>query len=88
VCVRYRGNIFTEPLPSNDRGYFTATNDKRIQIQTHRLVGGICKYADEMGSGAMMYIPNFIKTGPVIQKFIRGIHRHTEWRSHKLTFIF
>jgi hypothetical protein len=31
-----------------------------------------------MGSGAMMYIPNFIKTGSAIQKLIRGIHRHTD----------
>jgi hypothetical protein len=30
------------------------------------------KYAVEMGSGAMIYIPNFIKIGSAIQKFIRG----------------
>jgi hypothetical protein len=35
------------------------------------------KYAAEMGSGAMIYIPRFIKIGPGIQKSIRGIHRHT-----------
>jgi hypothetical protein len=23
VCIRYRGNISTEPLPSNDKGNFT-----------------------------------------------------------------
>jgi hypothetical protein len=23
VCIRYRGNVSTEPLPSNDRGTFT-----------------------------------------------------------------
>jgi hypothetical protein len=23
VCIRYRGNVSTEPLPSNDRGIFT-----------------------------------------------------------------
>jgi hypothetical protein len=32
VCIRCRGNVFTEPLLSDDRG---------IHIQTHRLVGGI-----------------------------------------------
>jgi hypothetical protein len=32
VCIRGRGNVFTEPLPSNDRG---------IYIQTHRLMTGI-----------------------------------------------
>jgi hypothetical protein len=29
VCVCYRGNVSTEPLPSNERG---------IHIQTHRLI--------------------------------------------------
>jgi hypothetical protein len=33
------------------------------------------KYAFEMGSGAMIYIPSFIKTGSAIQKFIWGTHR-------------
>jgi hypothetical protein len=33
------------------------------------------KYAVVTGSGAMIYIPNFIKTGSGIQKVIRGIHR-------------
>jgi hypothetical protein len=32
VCFRGRGKVFTEPLPSNDRG---------IHIQTQRLMGGI-----------------------------------------------
>jgi hypothetical protein len=32
LCIRSRGNVFTEPLPSNDRG---------IHIQAHRLMGGI-----------------------------------------------
>jgi hypothetical protein len=36
------------------------------------------KYAAEMGSGAMIYIPSFIKFGSAIQKLIRGIHRHTD----------
>jgi hypothetical protein len=31
-------------------------------------------YAVEMGSGAMIYVPNFIKTGSAIQKLIWGIH--------------
>jgi hypothetical protein len=33
------------------------------------------KYAVEMGSGAKIYIPLFIKTGSGIQKLIRWIHR-------------
>jgi hypothetical protein len=38
------------------------------------------KYAVEMGSGAMAYIPSFIKIGSGIQKLIRGIqtHRYTD----------
>jgi hypothetical protein len=32
ACIRCRGDVFTEPLPSND---------KRIQMETHRLMGGI-----------------------------------------------
>jgi hypothetical protein len=33
------------------------------------------KYAVEMGSGAMIYIPSFIKFGSSIQKLIGGRHR-------------
>jgi hypothetical protein len=36
------------------------------------------KYAVEMGSGAMICIPNFIKIGPGIKKLVGGIHRHTD----------
>jgi hypothetical protein len=47
-CVRIRrcANVFTEPLPSNDRG---------MHIQIHRLMGGILEVAVEMGSGDMIY---------------------------------
>jgi hypothetical protein len=33
-------------------------------------MGGIMKYAVEMGSGAMIYIPSFIKIGSGVQKLI------------------
>jgi hypothetical protein len=36
------------------------------------------KYAVEMGSGAMIYIPSLIKIGSGNQKLIREIHRHTD----------
>jgi hypothetical protein len=36
------------------------------------------KYFVEMGSGAMIYIPSFIKIGPAIQKLIGRIRRHTD----------
>jgi hypothetical protein len=38
-------------------------------------------YVTELASRAMIYIPNFMKTGPIIQKLMegeRGIHRHTD----------
>jgi Uri superfamily endonuclease len=36
------------------------------------------KYAIEMGTGAMIYIPSFIKIGSGIQKLMERIHRHTD----------
>jgi hypothetical protein len=45
------------------------------------------KYATEMGSGAMIYIPSFIKTSSGIHKLI-GRDTQTARRSHKPTFIF
>jgi hypothetical protein len=36
------------------------------------------KYAVEMGSGAIIYIPSFIKIVSAIQKLIGGLHRHRE----------
>jgi hypothetical protein len=36
------------------------------------------KYAVDMASGAMIYIPSFMKSGSGIQKLTGGIHRHTE----------
>jgi hypothetical protein len=35
------------------------------------------KYAVEMGSDAMIYIPSFLKIGSAILKLTGGIHRHT-----------
>jgi hypothetical protein len=36
------------------------------------------KYAVEMDSGAMIYIPSSIEIGSGIQKLIVGIHRHAD----------
>jgi hypothetical protein len=36
------------------------------------------KYAIEMGLGAMIYTPSFIKIDSGIQKLIGGIRRHTD----------
>jgi hypothetical protein len=37
------------------------------------------KYAVEMGSGAVIHIPSFIKIGSGIPKLIVGTHRHYVW---------
>jgi hypothetical protein len=39
------------------------------------------KYAVEMGSRSMMYIPSFIKIGSGVQKLLRGVFRvsQTAW---------
>jgi hypothetical protein len=36
------------------------------------------KYAVEMGSCAMIYIPSLVKIGSGIQNLIGGIYRHTD----------
>jgi hypothetical protein len=45
------------------------------------------KYAVEMGSGAVIHIPSFIKIGSAIQK-LREEYKDTQraWRSHKPIF--
>jgi hypothetical protein len=51
--------MFTEPLPYNDKG---------IYIQIHRFM----KYAVEMGSGDMIYVPRSIKICSGIEKLMGG----------------
>jgi hypothetical protein len=47
------------------------------------------KYTVEMGSGAMIYVPSFLKIGSGIQKLLTGDSQtHTAWKLHKPTFIF
>jgi hypothetical protein len=36
------------------------------------------KYAVEMDSGAMIYVPSFIKIDSGVQKLIGGIQRHPD----------
>jgi hypothetical protein len=36
------------------------------------------KHTVEIGPGAIIYIPSFIKIGSGILKLIGGIHRHTD----------
>jgi hypothetical protein len=55
--------LFTEPLPSNDRGNTDTDTDRWEELM---------KYATEMSSGAITYIPSFRKIGSGVQKLIRG----------------
>jgi hypothetical protein len=41
-------------------------------------MGGIFNWTVEMGLGAVIYAPSFIKIGSGVQKLIGGIHRHTQ----------
>jgi hypothetical protein len=55
--------VFTEPLPSSDIwGYTYRHTDCWERFM---------KYAAEMGSGAVIYIPSLIKIGSGIQKSVR-----------------
>jgi hypothetical protein len=36
------------------------------------------KHAVDLGLGTMVTMPRFVKVGSTIQKFTRGIHRHTD----------
>jgi hypothetical protein len=42
------------------------------------MMGGVMKYAVEVGACVVIYIPSFMKIGSGIQKLTRGIHRHTQ----------
>jgi hypothetical protein len=35
-----------------------------------------------MGSGAVIYVPSFIKIGSGVRKFIGGIYGHTQTHTH------
>jgi hypothetical protein len=52
--------MFTETLPSNGRRYADCWE-------------GIMLYAVEMRSGAMIYIPSFIKIGLGLRNLIMGV---------------
>jgi hypothetical protein len=54
-CLAIRGEY---NLPN----FCLATREGTL-IQTHRMIGGIYGYAVEMGSGAMVHIPSFVKIG-------------------------
>jgi hypothetical protein len=41
------------------------------------------KYATEMGSGAMIYMPSLIKIGSGIKKLMGGGNTHTDTQMHR-----
>jgi hypothetical protein len=61
---------------SSDR-FLTTIRDTHTYIHTG-CWEGFMKYAVEVGSGAMIYIPSSIKIGSGILKLIEWIHRHTD----------
>jgi hypothetical protein len=76
-------------LPSNDRGIFTESRRYLATIggYTYKHTGWwekLFNWTVEMGSGAVMYVPYFMKIGSGVQKLIRGIHRHTHRQQHDL----
>jgi hypothetical protein len=59
--------MFTKPLPGNGRGHKHAD-----------LWEGFMKYAVEVGSDAMIYVPRFIKIGSGIQKLMQRGNTHID----------
>jgi hypothetical protein len=68
TCVRCRGNVFTKPLPSNDKEHIHTDTD---------WWEGFTKYAVEMGSSATICVPSFIKIVSDIRKLMQG-DTHTD----------
>jgi hypothetical protein len=96
VCIHYRGNVSTKPLSSNDRGIFTEPSRYLATIvgYTYRHTDwweGFFNKAVEMSSGAVTYVPSFIKIGSGVQKLIGGYtdtHTQTATWSYKSTLFF
>jgi hypothetical protein len=61
--IRCRGNVYTKPLPSNNRG---------VHMQTHRLMGGVYKVRRCDGLRCHDIHTKFHKTISGIQKFMGG----------------
>jgi hypothetical protein len=73
-------NVFTELSPSNENRntLHWASAYQSQEGCTYRHTDwweGFMKYTVEVGSGAMIHIPSFIKIGSGIRKLIGGIHR-------------
>jgi hypothetical protein len=82
VCIRCRGNVFTDPLPSNNTG---------IHIQTHWLMGGTSIYEARRWNGLrcrdihIKFYKDWFRRSKV--DMVGYIDRPTEWW-YRRTFIF
>jgi hypothetical protein len=65
-------------LPSNDRGKFTYRHTDWWE--------GFMEFAVEMGLGAMIFIPSYVKIGSGIEKLIGGHRQHGDLISLRLYF--
>jgi hypothetical protein len=79
MCIRYRGNVFLPSRCLAAIGLYTYRHTDRWE--------GFMKYAVEMGSGTMIYVPSFTKIGSTIQKLI-GRDTQTAWRSYTPIFMY
>jgi hypothetical protein len=79
LCIRSRSNVFPRRYLATIAGYtYVYGQDYGRDLRST---------AFEMGSGAMIYIQSFIKTGLAIQKLMWGIHRqHGDLMSLPLLF--
>jgi hypothetical protein len=84
VCIRWRCKVFTEPLPSNDRGICSESlpsNERGYKYRLKNWWDGFFKYDVQMGSGATIYITKFLKN--LAQPFKIWIHRQTSTQAHR-----
>jgi hypothetical protein len=83
VCIRCRGNVFTETLPGNNSG---------IHIYTLRLMGGINEVRRWDRIICHDIHTKFHDDWLSHSKVDRGIYRHADtkirWRSHNSNFVF
>jgi hypothetical protein len=68
ACILCRGNVFTEPLPSNDR---------TIHISTHRLIGGIYEVQRWDGLVHTKFQKDWFRGGRIHRQTALRSHKHT-----------
>jgi hypothetical protein len=76
VCIHFPGNVFIQPLHSDNMGDTHTHTHTGIQIVGRELRSN----AIQMGSGAMIYISSFMKIGSGIQKLIEEDAQTYRWQ--------